>query len=150
MVVADINILCVHQKQKRRVSISNAQIESYSSEHIIRDFLYDDRYLQLQGIAGVWYQIYPQARNKGDYDQEFMDLCVVNDKYKVVFCQESFKMQLLSFLSEVYYESQTKSIYFIVDLQGYKENHLRVSWKSFLEMFQDEKIYFNTVYEICE
>lgn len=150
MVVADINILCVHQKQKRRGKISNAQIDSYDSKHFVQDFMYDDRYLLLQREEGIWYQIYPQARNKGEYDKEFMDLCIVNNMYKVVFCQKDFKEQLLTLLIDLYYESQLKTLYFFVDLQGYTEKHVQVRWKSFLEMIQEEKIYFNTVYKIYE
>lgn len=150
MVVADINVVCVHQKHKMRATISNAQIDCYYSEHFSKDFMYDDKYLMLQRTEGIWYQIYPQARNRGDYDQEFMDLYIVNNQYKVVFCQKDFKVQLLVFLIELYYDSQIEALYFFVDLQGYAENHVQVSWENFLEMIREEKIYFNTVYKICK
>ena len=112
--------------------------------------MYNDRYLLLQKEIGIWYQIYPNAINHGNYSQEFMDLHVVENKYKVTFFQKEYINQLVMFLIELYHASQSKTLYFFVDLQGYEEKYVQLSWKSFLKAIQEENISFNIVYKICE
>ena len=150
MVIADINILCVHQRKKSKCTISNAQIDCYNLKRSTQEFVYYDRYLMLQGIGGIWYQIYPHVRNEGNYKQEFMDLRIVDNEYKVFFLEEKFKRQLINFLTELYFESPLRTLYFCVDLQGYKEKRVEMKWKMFLEMIQKEDINFNTIYHILE
>ena len=150
MVIADINVLCVQQKKKSKCTISNAQIDCYSLKKPMQEFVYYDRYLMLQEIDGIWYQIFPYVRNEGNYRQEFMDLCIADDEYKVLFLEENFKRQLIKFLTELYFESPLRNLYFCVDLQGYKEKYIEIKWKMFLEMIQKEDINFNTIYHILE
>lgn len=148
MVIADINIVCVGQREKSKYIISNAGIDCYCLDVDKKDCIYDDKYQKIQNIKGVWYQIYPEARNEGDYNQEFMDLCVIDDKVKMIFLDKDIKKKLLDFLELLYKESPLKCIYFVVDLQGYKENSICISYREFSELIQKEEIYFNTVYYI--
>lgn len=150
MVVGDINIFCSHQKQRTQYEIANAQIDCFCFDSFSRQVIYADRYLLLQKKEGIWYQVYPKARNFRYYDNEFMDLLIKKNEPKVVFCHKEFKIQLQEFLTELYYESPSRMLYFFADLQGYKEKYNKVSWESFLKLMQDEELCFNTVYKICK
>ena len=150
MVIGDINIFCAHQKQRTQYEIANAQIDCFGYDSVSRQVVYADRYLLLQKMEGIWYQVYPKARNFGYYDNEFMDLLIEKNEPKVVFCHKKFKIQLQEFLTELYYESPSRTLYFFADLQGYKEKYNKVSWESFLKMMQGEELCFNTVYKICK
>ena len=148
MVIADINIINVGQRKKSEFIISGAYIHSFYIEGMTNERVYDDRYEEMQKLKGFWYQISPAERLAGDYRYEFFDLQIRNTEPKIVFLNEKLKKELVFTIKELYHMSPQKVIYFVIDLQGYKEKKKIVSVEDFMELIRHEQLLFNTVYKI--
>lgn len=110
--------------------------------------VYCDRYRRLKNVRGVWYQLYPKARDDGDYFREFLDIESAGEKHRVVFLNDRFKIELADFIRELYAASPKKTLYFFADLQGYKELSCELTLDETLWRLKSEDICFNTVYRI--
>ena len=77
-----------------------------------------------------------------------MNIETAGEKKRVVFLNDRFKTELADFISELYAASPKKSLYFFIDLQGYKELSCELTLDEALELLKSEDIYFNTVYRI--
>lgn len=146
-VIADINILCVGQAKPSACTLTDTQSEVFR-RGVLNTPVYCDRYRRLKNVRGVWYQLYPKARDDGDYFREFLDIESAGEKKRVVFLNDRFKTELADFIGELYAASPKKSLYFFIDLQGYKELSCELTLDEALELLKSEDIYFNTVYRI--
>ena len=99
-------------------------------------------------MRGVWYQLYPKARDDGDYFREFLDIESAGEKHRVVFLNDRFKIELADFIRELYAASPKRTLYFFADLQGYKELSCELTLDEALGRLKSEDICFNTVYRI--
>ena len=77
-----------------------------------------------------------------------MDIEPAGEKHRIVFLNDRFKTELADFIGELYAASPKKSLYFFIDLQGYKELSCELTLDEMLERLKSEDIYFNTVYRI--
>lgn len=109
---------------------------------------YSDKYVDIQKLKGIWYRIEPIARLNGDYNQEFFDLAVVNNRYKMIFTSDDFKKFLLAFIKKKLNDSPINIVYFFVDLQGCADVACSVYSDVFFESFEKSDLYFNVVYKI--
>lgn len=148
MVIADLYVLCLGQVKKSKVLIKDARIDRLRTFGLDKKVFFVDRYKALRKKKGIWYQVYPKARDRGDYYSEFFDISRVGDRIKVVFLREDIRNELADLVAKLYDDSPLKKLYFFVDLQGYKENKVTVNCDTFLAFLREEEIYFNTVYEI--
>ncbi len=147
MVVSDINILCVGQARPSACTLTDTQAEVFR-RGVLNTPVYCDRYRRLKNVRGVWYQLYPKARDDGDYFREFLDIESADEKHRIVFLNDRFKAELADFISELYAASPKKTLYFFADLQGYKELSCELALDEALGRLQSEDICFNTVYRI--
>lgn len=147
MVVADINILCVGQAKPSTCTLTDTQAEAFRCG-VLNTPVYCDRYRRLKNVRGVWYQLYPKARDDGDYFREFLDIESAGEKHRVVFLNDRFKIELADFIRELYAASPKKILYFFADLQGYKELSCELTLDEALGRLKSEDICFNTVYRI--
>ena len=53
-----------------------------------------------------------------------------------------------STIKELYHMSPQKVVYFVIDLQGYKEKKKIISVEDFMELNRREQLFFNTIYKI--
>lgn len=147
MVVADINILCVGQAKPSTCTLTDTQAEVFR-RGVLNTPVYCDRYRRLKNVRGVWYQLYPKARDDGDYFREFLDIESAGEKHRVVFLNDRFKIELADFIRELYAASPKKTLCFFADLQGYKELSCELTLDEALGRLKSEDICFNTVYRI--
>ena len=147
MVAADINILCVGQAKPSTCTLTDTQAEVFRCG-VLNTPVYCDRYRRLKNVRGVWYQLYPKARDDGDYFREFLDFESAGEKHRVVFLNDRFKIELADFVRELYAASPKRTLYFFADLQGYKELSCELTLDEALGRLKSEDICFNTVYRI--
>lgn len=147
MVVADINILCVGQAKPSTCTLTDTQAEVFRCG-VLNTPVYCDRYRRLKNVRGVWYQLYPKARDDGDYFREFLDIESAGEKHRAVFLNDRFKIELADFVRELYAASPKRTLYFFADLQGYKELSCELTLDEALGRLKSEDICFNTVYRI--
>ena len=147
MVVADINILCVGQAKPSTCTLTDTQAEVFRCG-VLNTPVYCDGYRRLKNVRGVWYQLYPKARDDGDYFREFLDIESAGEKHRVVFLNDRFKIELADFVRELYAASPKRTLYFFADLQGYKELSCELTLDEALGRLKSEDICFNTVYRI--
>lgn len=112
MVVADINILCVGQAKPSTCTLTDTQAEVFRCG-VLNTPVYCDRYRRLKNVRGVWYQLYPKARDDGDYFREFLDIESAGEKHRVVFLNDRFKIELADFVRELYAASPKRTLYFL-------------------------------------
>ena len=62
MVIADIFILCVDQKGKTSYKIPDVSIKTIYNKGKKNVVIYGNRYLSVQKIKGIWYQLSPFVR----------------------------------------------------------------------------------------
>lgn len=135
-------------RKKGQFFISGAYIHSFYIDGMKNERVYDARYEEIQKLKGFWYQISPVERLTGDYRYGFFDIQIRNTEPKIVFLNECFKKEIISTIKELYHMSPQKVVYFVIDLQGYKEKKKIISVEDFMELNRREQLFFNTIYKI--
>lgn len=150
MVIADIFILCVDQKGKTSYKIPDVSIKTIYNKGKKNVVIYGNRYLSVQKIKGIWYQLSPFGRGSWypHYNHEFLDLNFQDETPIIGFLDKNLKRLLAYFIKELVKSSPLNCIYFFSDLQGYEEKYSELSYEEFTEMFEAEILCFNTVYHI--
>ncbi len=149
MVVSDINLVCVDQKQKSYFHIPDAEFLYFNRNNDNNDVIYSNRYEFLNKTTGIWYQIYPKRRDIGDYTHEFLDMYIdYNSDKRIVFIDNNIKLAIIDIIKYLLEKSPKKEILFFADLQGYSDSIERISYNVFIKMYNEEKLLFNKVYAI--
>ncbi len=149
MVVSDINIICSGQKEKLNIHIPNASFLCYNRNCYNNDKIYSDRYEFLSKVDGIWYQVYPEKRDIGDYTCEFLDMFIdYNGDKRIVFVNNDVKGYILYIIKNLINLSPKREVLFFADLQGYSDSIERIYYDVFVNMYIDEKLLFNKVYII--
>ena len=147
MVIADINIFCEKQSKSSEISIFNSQMDIYLMKMSSEDYIYNEDYTWLQKKEGIWYQIYPTARNCGDYSQEYLELSE-DESYNVFFTNKTIKNDVNNFLKRLFNEQDIDRIYFFIHLEGYNEQSVTLKRDEFLELYKNDCLISNVVYII--
>lgn len=151
MVVSDINLICSGQKEKSNIHIPNANFLCYNRNFYNNDKIYSDRYKFLNKVDGIWYQVYPEKRDIGDYTCEFLDMCIdYNGDERIVFINNDVKSSILDIINTLIDLSPKREVLFFADLQGYSDSVERIYYDVFINMYNDEKLLFNKVYIITD
>ena len=142
MVIADINIFCEKQSKSSEISIINSQVDIYLIKMSREDYIYNEDYIWLQKKEGIWYQIYPTARNGGDYSQEYLELSE-DETYNIFFTNKSIKNDVNNFIKRLFDEKNIDRIYFFIHLEGYKEQCVTLKKDEFLELYKNDCLISN-------
>lgn len=161
MVISDFNIICVNQQNAEyfdcevikcdAVNINLKTPNTYANWNI------------LQGFKGIWYDIYPIARNKDNYqyDDEFFDLSYKKDVYddKIIalqkkknqlICIEKFRESIISIIDFYLKKSPIKRICFMVRVQDEEVEAIlgTLSRKEFISKLKTKELRYNVAYII--
>lgn len=163
MVITDFNIICLGQKEKT----------PYNSDTLTSDCYYPNRkkiyagWLVTQYLKGVWYQIYPIARNTFDYQKELFDLITcdnydnidIPDFLKGNLRQDTYNIKVIGETNEIidiinFYiqRSPIKTIAVLFRLQGKEKETLMglMNREDFYTNLASQKLLFNVVYLVTE
>lgn len=150
MVVSDINLICVAQKEKSVLHIPGVSVLYFDFNKSNATPVYNDRYKLLKRIRGRWYQLYSLKRDMYDYSDELLDLYIYNTEKRIVFLKESFKPELINAIDKLICLSSKNTVLFFADLQGYRTCLKNISFDDFVECLYNGNLLFNTVYIICK
>lgn len=80
MVVSDVNILCIRQRELQIPLLNELSVLCNSDDDNQATPVYSDSWNVVQSIKGIWYTVEPRESELMDYqyDHELFDLCCIN------------------------------------------------------------------------
>lgn len=145
-VIADINIICIGQKEKKCYNHDLINIECHKNP-----YCFYSEWEILSSIRGNWYQITPIKRDYGVYNDEFFPLLQNKNKSYLYLKDDKPNIDFLVNLIIFYLnESPLRKIYFMVRLNWKKEQKIIgvLKFKEFINKLENNKVLFDTAYII--
>lgn len=155
MVISDLNIICLRQKEKQIFENPKVGVDSYDLKGSEQN-LYGDHWKLLTALQGYWYSLYPIKPEAKEYDYANGFFNIKPSRKSKVKFHVSLSSMNMELLSEVlgYYLccSPIKQICFLARLDWEQENIIcgAIKKKDFLKRLNDGKLFFNEAYIIKE
>lgn len=144
MVISDILVISLSNTYSKDYMIDGAEIVKKKR---FTDF-YADEYPFLSACEGAVYMIAPDARNKSNYDHEFLEL-PEDGSLRIIWLAQDVKRSVLEIIRDLLIHTD-EPVFFLAHLQGYEQEEIFLDLPSFEYEFEKEKLKFNTVYRISK